>query len=116
MNYYAITSTGYRYVTAEMPLQPGEVRAAEIPQSLLDAMIRREAQNLRNGILRSTDWTQMADAPLSVAAKTAWAVYRQALRDLPTLPAFPDVPWPTPPSLDGAAGTASDGQGIHIPG
>lgn len=48
----------------------------------------------RDELLRSTDWTLMADAPLSGAQKAAWGVYRQALRDLPALPGFPDVPWP----------------------
>lgn len=35
----------------------------------------------RDGELARTDWTQVADAPVD---KTAWATYRQALRDLPT--------------------------------
>jgi hypothetical protein len=35
----------------------------------------------RNCELNSTDWTQIAD---STADKTAWATYRQALRDLPS--------------------------------
>ena len=34
----------------------------------------------RNSELSRTDWTQVADSP---ADKTAWATYRQALRDLP---------------------------------
>ena len=34
----------------------------------------------RNAQLISSDWTQLPDAPVE---KTAWAVYRQALRDLP---------------------------------
>ena len=34
----------------------------------------------RNGELARTDWTQVLDAPVD---KTAWATYRQALRDLP---------------------------------
>lgn len=34
----------------------------------------------RNAELAATDWTQIAD---SSADKTAWAEYRQALRDLP---------------------------------
>lgn len=34
----------------------------------------------RNGELARTDWTQVADAPVD---KAAWAIYRQALRDLP---------------------------------
>lgn len=34
----------------------------------------------RDKELTRTDWTQIADAPVD---KAAWAVYRQALRDLP---------------------------------
>ena len=34
----------------------------------------------RNQLLKDCDWTQIAD---STADKTAWATYRQALRDLP---------------------------------
>lgn len=35
----------------------------------------------RDQLLLACDWTQVAD---STADKTAWATYRQALRDLPT--------------------------------
>jgi hypothetical protein len=38
----------------------------------------------RNGILSSTDWTQMPDAPLTIAEKAGWQTYRQSLRDLPS--------------------------------
>lgn len=34
----------------------------------------------RNAELTASDWTQLPDAPVD---KTAWANYRQALRDLP---------------------------------
>ena len=34
----------------------------------------------RNNELIKSDWTQLDDAPTN---KTAWAAYRQALRDLP---------------------------------
>jgi hypothetical protein len=34
----------------------------------------------RNAQLVKTDWTQLTDAPVD---KAAWAIYRQALRDLP---------------------------------
>lgn len=50
----------------------------------------------RNQKLKSTDWTQVADSPVSSAD---WAVYRQALRDLPSQAGFPDsITWPTKPS------------------
>jgi hypothetical protein len=34
----------------------------------------------RNAKLAQSDWTQLPDAPVD---KSAWATYRQALRDLP---------------------------------
>ena len=40
----------------------------------------------RDKELSRTDWTQVADAPVDQAA---WAVYRQALRDLPVRDADP---------------------------
>jgi hypothetical protein len=43
-------------------------------------------RNWRNAELASCDWTQVAD---STADKTAWATYRQALRDLPSQNADP---------------------------
>lgn len=50
----------------------------------------------RNEKLKDTDWTQVADSPVS---STDWAVYRQALRDVPAQAGFPDsIIWPTEPS------------------
>ena len=34
----------------------------------------------RNAELAATDWTQLPDSPVN---KTAWATYRQSLRDIP---------------------------------
>jgi len=39
-----------------------------------------QIRNQRNQLLKDCDWTQIADC---TADKTAWATYRQALRDLP---------------------------------
>lgn len=43
-------------------------------------------KNWRNRELENTDWTQLSD---SKADKAAWAIYRQALRDLPASNADP---------------------------
>lgn len=37
----------------------------------------------RNRKLLASDWTQLPDCPLSDSKKQEWAVYRQALRDIP---------------------------------
>ena len=50
----------------------------------------------RNTRLKQSDWTQLPDVPL--ATKEAWAVYRQALRDITNQPGFPlSVIWPEQP-------------------
>jgi hypothetical protein len=45
--------------------------------------------------LQSSDWTQLPDAPLTEEQKTAWANYRQAVRDFKSY--LPDNSFPTPP-------------------
>ena len=55
----------------------------------------------RNTLLTESDWTQMADSPLSSSKKTEWATYRQALRDLPadsSATEYEDIVWPIKPS------------------
>jgi hypothetical protein len=58
----------------------------------LSARVRLERDNL----LAETDWTQAADVPQTT--KDKWALYRQALRDVPAQLGFPsDVIWPIKP-------------------
>jgi len=52
----------------------------------------------RNALLTASDWTQMPDSPLTDEAKTSWATYRTALRNLPTSEGWPSVTFPTEPS------------------
>ena len=53
----------------------------------------------RDSLLSQSDWTQLADSPLSDSKKTEWATYRQALRDLPASTTdYENVTFPTPPS------------------
>ena len=53
----------------------------------------------RDILLADSDWTQLADAPLTATKKAQWATYRQALRDISSQPGYPgSVTWPTPPS------------------
>jgi hypothetical protein len=52
----------------------------------------------RDARLAACDWTQVADAPLTASEKTAWADYRQSLRDVPQDFDTPDdVVWPEQP-------------------
>jgi hypothetical protein len=66
-----------------------------------DAIVAHDAQQAkairddRTKRLADCDWTQLADAPVD---KTAWATYRQALRNLPEAAGFPwDMIWPVKP-------------------
>lgn len=53
------------------------------------------ARAKRNNLLAESDWTQTADAPVD---KTAWAAYRQALRDITAQAQFPwTITWPDAP-------------------
>tara|TARA_S200002703_G_scaffold36827_1_gene31954 strand:+ start:10 stop:249 length:240 start_codon:yes stop_codon:yes gene_type:complete len=51
--------------------------------------------------LQISDWTQMPDSPLSAESKGEWAIYRQALRELPQtyadVASLEDVTFPEPP-------------------
>jgi len=56
-------------------------------------------RNQRDALLMMSDRRMLWDSPLTDAKKQEWAVYRQALRDLPQNTTNPLEPtWPTPPS------------------
>jgi hypothetical protein len=55
--------------------------------------IATQARTQRDALLSQSDWTQVADAPVD---QSAWATYRQALRDVPNQAGFPEnINWPT---------------------
>lgn len=65
----------------------------EVTQMTADATAAVRAQ--RNALLAASDFRQLPDAP---GNKTAWATYRQALRDITAgMDPFNPV-WPTPPT------------------
>lgn len=55
-------------------------------------------RHIRDMLIGLTDWTQSNDSPLTSEQRTAWATYRQALRDLPaTYSGKGPIPWPVAP-------------------
>ena len=71
----------------------------EPPPEYLAFLRLMEIRVKRNELLTASDWTQFRDSPLTTEQQDAWAVYRKALRDLPTNISDPtQVVWPTPPS------------------
>lgn len=72
-----------------------EIQSIEQDRAALQQAIVREDRARR---LAVTDWTQLADSPLSAEQKQAWSEYRQALREVPQQAGFPfDIIWPTQP-------------------
>ena len=64
-------------------------------KAALDAQQAKSVRDDRTKRLSECDWTQLTDAPVD---KTAWATYRQALRDVTTQEGFPwSVSWPVKP-------------------
>lgn len=62
---------------------------------LLPVIVWTSVRAKRDRLLATSDWTQVADAPVD---QQAWAIYRQQLRDIPQDFASPDaVVWPEAP-------------------
>ena len=60
-----------------------------------DAEQAKSVRTSRNDKLKECDWTQITDATVD---KTAWATYRQALRDMTAQAGFPwTITWPDAP-------------------
>jgi len=79
------------------PVFTGDTAAADEAEykARKDAEQATNVRNSRTEMLKNCDWTQIAD---STADKTAWATYRQALRDITTQTGFPwSINWPTQP-------------------
>jgi len=67
-----------------------EPLTAEELQSRVDAQWNA-IRSARNELLKDSDWTQLSDSPVD---KTAWATYRQALRDITKQPDPFNITWP----------------------
>ena len=64
-------------------------------QTQLDTQAAKTVRSARDENLKDTDWMGLSD----VTMPSAWATYRQALRDVPAQGGFPNsVTWPTEPS------------------
>jgi hypothetical protein len=75
-----------QYVVTEMDSEEALAKIADQAHR-----VREE----RDRLLASCDWTQAADVPVD---RTAWAAYRQLLRELPLQEGFPwSITWPDAP-------------------
>ena len=76
---------------AELAQMNADIEAHDLDLS----MVRSQ----RDGLLATSDWTQLPGGPLTDEQKTAWDTYRDELRDYPAqsdrVSTLPE--WPTPP-------------------
>ena len=70
------------YKPREFKYEDGKVNAY-VP-SYVSGYNSYKIREVRNQILKETDWTQVPDSPLSDQKKQEWKEYRQKLRDLLT--------------------------------
>lgn len=65
-------------------------------KAAMDAEQAKRVRDTRNRRLADCDWTQLPDAPVD---STAWAAYRQELRDISAQAGFPwEIQWPEQPA------------------
>lgn len=75
----------------------GRPIASDPPLPAAEVLVAR-MRATRDRLLAQSDFTQLADAPLSEPERDAWRTYRQALRDLPgTIESPQTIIWPTAP-------------------
>lgn len=86
------------HMTAEgpVPFTPEEEAEWDAQEAAWAAGAVARARLDRNRLLVETDWTQAVDVPQAI--KDKFAPYRQALRDVPQQPGFPEnIVWPVKP-------------------
>jgi len=75
------------------------VKVRDMNEEELAAHMASKASQIRsqrNQLLTASDWTQVLDAPID---RTAWASYRQSLRDITSEDGCPaSVQWPNDPN------------------
>lgn len=94
--FYLDCEAGYTHIIDDKPVVVEVVYKTHIPEPTPEQKTA-EMRKRRNSLLRSSDWTQMPDVALSDEQRTAWQVYRQALRDI-TIDCDPyNIVWPVMP-------------------
>ena len=83
-----VVENGFAYVV-EVVDKTAEEIAADVASKAANVRAARDRA------LSASDWTQVADSPVN---QLDWALYRQALRDVPAQDGFPwDIDWPEQP-------------------
>lgn len=92
----------YREVNGQIEQYAEAAPVPAVPEPTAEQQ-EMQIRSQRNSLLSLSDWTQLADAPLTAEQKQEWAEYRQALRDVPEQAGFPEnVVWPSTPETEAA--------------
>ena len=78
----------------EVPLSDDDLAQIAIDEANASETQWERVRSDRNARLAACDWTQLPDAPVDAEA---WAVYRQALRDITDQSNPFEVVWPAAP-------------------
>ena len=86
----------YKYEGGEVVKRTEE--ELEVDRQIAMQPTEAEVRAQRDKLLAETDWTQVADAPIDSATRSAMRVYRQLLRDVTEQEGFPtNIVWPEMP-------------------
>jgi hypothetical protein len=89
---------------ASKPTRPGPYYLWESGEWVFKLeFLQSDIRTERDALLATSDWTQLPDSPFTAEQKSAWATYRQALRDLTdnltgSEETVEDAPWPSEPT------------------
>lgn len=75
-------------------LRPLDIDVDNVSDEQLAEVVEFETRFVRDLLLKESDFRVVADSPWDTAP---WVAYRQALRDLPSDPAWPNVEFPSAP-------------------
>jgi hypothetical protein len=102
---FSTFATSYYYDNGwqEKPVKPDEYYKWTLAGWVFDDVrFWAQVRALRDDKLSASDWTQIADAPLTELLKTEWQTYRQDLRDVPAdnsaATSLDDIIWPDVPA------------------
>jgi hypothetical protein len=98
-----IVGKRFRLISEEVvEMTPEEIESDN--DTLIFTGTLQRVRDQRAKLLVDSDWTVNPQVPLSEEKATAWAQYRQSLRDFPStitieqIKAGTDLSWPVPPS------------------
>jgi len=100
----SIDSSNYyieKNLPVEIPPKPSQYSIFDFDTKqwvLVENLALADVLPKRQRLLYQSDWTQIPNNPLTAEQQTAWATYRQELRDIPQQSGYPfNVVWPVAP-------------------